>query len=72
MYFCWVVFSLIVWDYYILVANSIGVVYSITLVLIYSYYRKEYPIINGETEPSTIDIDIETKKEKPVEIISMK
>jgi hypothetical protein len=69
MYFCWVVFSLIVWDYYILVANSIGVVYSITLVLIYSYYRKEYPIINEETEASTIGIDIETKKEKHIEII---
>ena len=71
-YFCWIVFSLLVWDYYVLVANSIGIVYSIVLVILYTYYKKEYPMINEEMEASTVGIDIETKKEKPVEVISLK
>ena len=72
-HFCWIVFSLIIWDYYIFLANIVGIIYSIIQILLYSFYKKEYPIINEEEViASTIGIDVDTKKERPVEIISRK
>ena len=73
---CWIMNSLIIDDYYILIANLMGIFTNIFVFLIYGYYKKQYPSINdGIEEPSTIDICEEPKKEtkeKPVKIIDLK
>ena len=75
-YFCWIVFGFIIKDKYILIANFIGIICSFILILLYSYYKKDYPIFKVRDTASTIQIyddskkDIIWAKERPVEIIN--
>ena len=77
-YFCWIVFGSIIRDKYVLIANLIAIIFSFTTILLYSYYKKDYPIFNDRIKVSTIQIVDDSKKyinwakERPVEIINIK
>ena len=76
-HFCWIIFGFIIGDFYVLIANLFGIISSIFQIMIYTYFKKESSIINGENIASTIGIDEETRKEtniskaKPVEIVNL-
>ena len=60
-YFSWVIYGIIIGDYYILVANLIPCFDCTVNILLYFYYRKYF--INNEENENSIEIDEETKKE---------
>ena len=60
-YCSWVIYGIIIGDYYILVANLIPCFDCTVNILLYFYYRKYF--INNEENENSIEIDEETKKE---------
>ena len=76
-YFCWIIFALIIRDLYVLIANIIGIIFSIIHILLYVCYKTDYPPLFDE-ENTSIGIFDEFKKEsnspkeRTVEIINLK
>ena len=75
-HFCWIVYALIIGDFYHLISNIIGITESIIEIILYIYYKKEYPIINDDEAASAIKIDEDPKKysnsvkARPVKIVT--
>ena len=75
-YFCWILYCLMIGDFYFLISNIIGIMVSVVEIMMYVYYKKEYPVINDDESESAIKIDEDSKKEgnyakaRPVKIVS--
>ena len=74
-YFSWVIYGIIIEDFYIAIANLICCFFGIIKNLIYFYYRRDF--INNSESENSLEIDDDSKKgfkslqgikEKPVEI----
>ena len=60
-YFSWVIYGIIIEDFYILIANMICCSICIIQLLLYFYYRKDF--LNSVESENSIEIDEESKKE---------
>ena len=76
IFLCWIKYCLMFGEYYYLTTNIIGIIVSVVEIILYIYYKKEYPMINDEESETAIKIDEESKKgdnsikAKPVKIIT--
>lgn len=77
-YFCWFIFGFIIKDKFVVIANLIGIVSDLIIIILYIYYKKEYQTISDE-EPIPNNINEEESKkdkisvkEQTVEIINLK
>jgi hypothetical protein len=74
-YFSWIVYGLLLNDFYILITNIICCIIGLIQILLYFYFRREY--LNNLNAETTMEITEETKKgynsveemkERPVKI----
>lgn len=71
---CWIIFSLIINDIYVLFASLFGFIISIIQIIVYIYYKKEKSAIDYDFAGPNIGIDDEYRNEtnsskaRPVEI----
>ena len=75
-YFCWIIFGIKIGDYYLLIANSIRILFSFFVIILYIYNNKEIPILNDDESVASMNINEESKKditkEGTIEIIHLK
>ena len=65
----WVVYGVMITEFYIVAPNAAGIIISLIQIFIYLNFKKKYPIIGERDISSTIGIETsgmeETKKEEP-------
>ena len=75
-YFCWIIFGIKIGDYYLLISNSIRILFSFFVIIFYIYNNKEIPILNDDESVASMNINEESKKditkEGTIEIIHLK
>ena len=75
-YFCWIIFGIKIGDNYLLISNSIRILFSFFVIIFYIYNNKEIPILNDDESVASMNINEESKKditkEGTIEIIHLK